>query len=63
MGDRRMSRKLYSPDQIIVMLREAVVTLARRHTVGQVCWSLGHCGTDFLSLALGVGDLKVKQAN
>jgi len=36
-----MSRKLYSPDQIIMMLREAEVGLAQGQTAAQVCRALG----------------------
>lgn len=36
-----MSRKRYSPEQIIGMLHEAEVALSQGQTVGQVCRSLG----------------------
>jgi hypothetical protein len=32
-----MSRKRYTPEQIISMLREAEVSLSQGQTVGQVC--------------------------
>ena len=36
-----MSRKRYTPEQIIGKLREAEVALAQGETVGQVCRTLG----------------------
>ena len=36
-----MSRKRYTPEQIISMLREAEVVLSQGQTVGQVCRVLG----------------------
>ena len=36
-----MSRKRYTPEQIISMLREAEVALARGQSVGQACRTLG----------------------
>jgi len=36
-----MSRKRYTPEQIIAKLREAEVALAQGETVGQVCRTLG----------------------
>ena len=36
-----MSRKRYTPEQIISMLREAEVALSQGQTVGQVCRVLG----------------------
>jgi putative transposase len=36
-----MSRKCYTPEQIIGNLREAEVALAQRETTGQVCRTLG----------------------
>ena len=36
-----MSRKRYTPEQIISMLREAEVALAQGQSVGQACRSLG----------------------
>ena len=36
-----MSRKRYTPEQIISMLREAEVALSQNQTVGQVCRVLG----------------------
>lgn len=36
-----MSRKRYTPEQIIIMLCEAEVSLAQDQPVGQVCRMLG----------------------
>jgi putative transposase len=48
-----MSRKRFTPEQIIVKLREAEVGLAQGQTVGQVCRTLGIAEQTF-SLAPGV---------
>ena len=34
-----MSRKRYTPEQIISMLREAEVALAQGQSEGQACWT------------------------
>ena len=39
-----MSRKRYTPEQIISMLREAEVALAQGQSVGQACRTLGVSG-------------------
>ena len=36
-----MSRKRYTPEQIISMLRETEVAVAQGQSVGQVCRTLG----------------------
>ena len=36
-----MSRKRYTPEQIIGMLREAELALSQGQTVGQICRTLG----------------------
>ena len=36
-----MSRKRYTPEQIIGMLREAEVRLSQGQTVGEICRSFG----------------------
>ena len=46
-----MSRKRYTPEQIIGMLREAEVTLSQGQTVGQVCRVLGCFRAKLLPLA------------
>ncbi len=49
-----MSRKRYTPEQIIGKLREAEVALAQGQAAGQVCRTLGIARADLLSLAPGV---------
>ncbi len=36
-----MSRKRYTPEKIIAMLREAEICLSQGQTVGEVCRGLG----------------------
>ncbi len=49
-----MSRKRYTPEQIISMLREAEVALAQGQSVGQACRTLGVSEQSLLSLAQGI---------
>ena len=49
-----MSRKRYTPEQIISMLREAEVALAQGQSVGQACRTLRRIGAELLSLAQGI---------
>jgi hypothetical protein len=46
-----MSRKRYTPEQIIGKLRESEVALAQGADGGSGLPYPGHCRTDFLSLA------------
>ena len=57
-----MSRKRYSPEQIIGMLREAEVAMAQGQTVGQVCRSLGIVEQTFYRWRREYGGLKIEQA-
>ena len=57
-----MSRKRYSPEQIIRMLREAEVAMAQGQTVGQVCRSLGIVEQTFYRWRREYGGLKIEQA-
>jgi len=57
-----MSRKRYSPEQIIRMLREAEVGLAQGQTAAQVCRSLGIAEQTFYRWRREYGGLKVEQA-
>ena len=57
-----MSRKRYTPEQIIGKLREAEVALAQEGTVGQVCRSLGIAEQTFYRWRREYGGLKVEQA-
>jgi len=44
-----MSRKRYTPEQIIVMLREAEVGLAQGQAAAQVCRGLGIAEQTFIA--------------
>jgi len=57
-----MSRKRYTPEQIIGKLREAEVALAQGETVGQVCRTLGIAEQTFYRWRQEYGGLKVEQA-
>ena len=57
-----MSRKRYSPEQIIRMLREAEVAMAQGQTVGQVCRSLGIVEQTLYRWRREYGGLKIEQA-
>ncbi len=57
-----MSRKLYSAEQIIAMLREAEVSLSQGQTVGQVCRTLGVSEQSYYRWRKEYGGLKLDQA-
>jgi putative transposase len=57
-----MSRKRFSPEQIIGKLREAEVALAQGQTVGQVCRTLGIVVQTFYRWRREYGGLKIEQA-
>jgi putative transposase len=57
-----MSRKRYTPEQIIGKLREAEVALAQGQKVAQVCHSLGIAEQTFYRWRREYGGLKVEQA-
>jgi branched-chain amino acid transport system ATP-binding protein len=57
-----MSRKRYTPEQIIGKLREAEVALAQGETVGQVCRTLGIAEQTYYRWRREYGGLKVEQA-
>ncbi len=57
-----MSRKRFTPEQIIGKLREAEVAMAQGQTTGQVCRSLGIAEQTFYRLRREYGGLKVEQA-
>jgi putative transposase len=56
-----MSRKRFTPEQIIGKLREAEVSLAQGQTTGQVCRSLGIAEQTFYRWRREYGGLKVEQ--
>ncbi len=57
-----MSRKRYSPEKIIGMLREAEITLAQGITVGQVCRELAISEQTYYRWRKQYGGLKISQA-
>lgn len=57
-----MSRKRYSPEQIIGMLREAEVLLSQGRTRGEVCRHLAVSEQSYYRWRKEYGGLKVDQA-
>ena len=57
-----MSRKRYTPEQIIGKLREAEVALAQGETAGQVCRTLGIAEQTFYRWRREYCGLKIEQA-
>ena len=57
-----MSRKRFSPENIIGMLREAEVSLAQGITVGQVCRQLSISEQTYYRWRKQYGGLKISQA-
>lgn len=57
-----MSRKRYTPEQIIGVLREAEVALAQGQTVGQVCRAGGIAEQTLPRRRREYGGLKIEQA-
>ena len=57
-----MSRKRYTAEQIISMLREAEVALSQGQTVGQVCRQLGVSEQSYYRWRKEYGGLKTDQA-
>lgn len=57
-----MSRKRYTPEQIIGMLREAEVRLSQGDRVGRICRSLGISEQSYYRWRREYGGLKVDQA-
>jgi len=57
-----MSRKRYSPEKIIGMLREAEIVLAQGMTIGQVCRELSISEQTYYRWRKQYGGLKISQA-
>jgi putative transposase len=57
-----MSRKRYTPEQIIGMLREAEVLLSQGRKTGEVCRQLGLSEQSYYRWRREYGGLKVDQA-
>ena len=58
-----MSRKRYTSEQIISMLREAEVALAQGQSVGQACRTLGVSEPSYYRWRKEYGGLRTDQAN
>ena len=57
-----MSRKRYSPEQIINILREAEVLISRGQTTGEVCRGLGISEQSYYRWRREYGGLRTDQA-
>ena len=57
-----MSRKRYTPEQIIAKLREAEVRLSQGESVGVICRSLGISEQSYYRWRREYGGLKVDHA-
>tara|TARA_B100000614_G_C14192352_1_gene346187 strand:+ start:244 stop:522 length:279 start_codon:yes stop_codon:yes gene_type:complete len=57
-----MSRKRYTPEQIISMLREAEVALAQGEKIGTICRGLGVSEQSYYRWRREYGGLKIDQA-
>jgi len=57
-----MSRRRYKPEQIIGMLRQTEVELARGKRMGEVCLSLGISEQSYYRWRSEYGGLKLDQA-
>jgi putative transposase len=57
-----MSRKRYTPEQIIGMLREAEVRLSQGEKIGVICRALGVSEQSYYRWRREYGGLKVDQA-
>jgi putative transposase len=57
-----MARKIYTPEQIIGMLREAEVRLSQGDKIGSICRSLGISEQSYYRWRREYGGLKVSQA-
>ena len=57
-----MSRKRYSPEKVIGMLREAEVALSQGLTVGQICRQLSISEQTYYRWRKQFGGLKISQA-
>jgi len=57
-----MSRKRFSPEQIIAKLREAEVALSQGMTIGQICRQQGIAEQTYYRWRKEFGGLKVSQA-
>ena len=58
-----MSRKRYTPEQIIGMLREAEVRLSQGQSVGEVCRGFGVSDQSYYRWRREYGGMEVSQAH
>ena len=58
-----MSRKRYTPEQIIGMLREAEVRLSQGQTVGEICRRFGVSDQSYYRWRREYGGMEVSQAH
>ena len=57
-----MSRKRYTPEQIIGMLREAEIRLSQGQTVGEICRGFGVSEQSYYRWRREYGGMEVSQA-
>jgi len=57
-----MSRKRYTPEKVIGMLRQAEVELARGKRIGEICRALGVSEQSYYRWRSEYGGLKLDQA-
>jgi putative transposase len=57
-----MSRKRYTPEEVIGMLRQAEVELARSKRIGEICRALGVSEQSYYRWRSEYGGLKLDQA-
>ena len=58
-----MSRKRFTPEQIIGMLREAEIRLSQGQTVGEICRGLGVSEQSYYRWRREYGGMEVNQAH
>ena len=58
-----MSRKRYTPEQIIGMLREAEIRLSQGQSVGEICRGLGVSEQSYYRWRKEYGGMEVNQAH
>jgi transposase-like protein len=59
---RTMSRKRFTPEQVLGLLRQAEVELAQGKRIGEVCRSLGISEQSYYRWRAEYGGLKLEQA-
>jgi putative transposase len=59
---RKMSRKRFTPEQVLGLLRQAEVELAQGKRIGEVCRALGISEQSYYRWRSEYGGLKLEQA-